>query len=119
DQTAVGPVWSRPRPLSPYFLSKACASLGHTVTSLPSTRRCVHAFAERRNEMADNDFAEFKSALIVGAGAGLSAALARVLTRAGLKVTLASRTIDDLAALQRETGAQAFACDATKEAEVG
>jgi NADP-dependent 3-hydroxy acid dehydrogenase YdfG len=37
--------------------------------------------------MADNDFAEFKSALIVGAGAGLSAALARVLTRAGLKVT--------------------------------
>jgi NAD(P)-dependent dehydrogenase (short-subunit alcohol dehydrogenase family) len=41
-----------------------------------------------------------------------------VLTRAGLKVTLASRTIDDLTALQRETGAQAFACDATKEAEV-
>ena len=68
--------------------------------------------------MADNDFAEFKSALIVGAGTGLSAALARVLTRAGLKVTLASRTIDDLTALQRETGAQAFACDATKEAEV-
>jgi NAD(P)-dependent dehydrogenase (short-subunit alcohol dehydrogenase family) len=68
--------------------------------------------------MADNDFAELKSALIVGAGAGLSAALARVLTRAGLKVTLASRTIDDLTALQRETGAQAFACDATKEAEV-
>ena len=48
----------------------------------------------------------------------MSAALARVLTRAGLKVTLASRTIDDLTALQRETGAQAFACDATKEAEV-
>ena len=68
--------------------------------------------------MADNDFAEFNSALIVGAGAGLSAALARVLTRAGLKVTLASRTIDDLTALQREAGAQAFACDATKEAEV-
>jgi NAD(P)-dependent dehydrogenase (short-subunit alcohol dehydrogenase family) len=68
--------------------------------------------------MADNDFAEFKSALIVGAGSGLSAALARALTRAGLKVTLASRTIDDLAALQRETGAQAFACDATREAEV-
>ena len=68
--------------------------------------------------MADNDFAEFKSALIVGAGSGLSAALARMLTRAGLNVTLASRTIDDLAALQHETGAQAFACDATREAEV-
>jgi len=68
--------------------------------------------------MADNDFAEFKSALIVGAGSGLSAALARMLARAGLNVTLASRTIDDLAALQHETGAQAFACDATREAEV-
>ena len=68
--------------------------------------------------MADNDFAEFKRALIVGAGSGLSAALARTLTRAGLNVTLASRTIDDLAALQHETGAQAVACDATKEAEV-
>ena len=68
--------------------------------------------------MADNDFAEFKSALIVGAGSGLSAALARTLTRAGLNVTLASRTIDDLAALQHETGAAAFACDATREAEV-
>ena len=68
--------------------------------------------------MADNDFAEFKRALIVGAGSGLSAALARTLTRAGLNVTLASRTIDDLAALQHDTGAESFACDATKEAEV-
>lgn len=68
--------------------------------------------------MADHDFAEFKRALIVGAGSGLSAALARTLTRAGLNVTLASRTIDDLAALQHETGAQAVACDATKEADV-
>src|SRR6516162_7809911 len=68
--------------------------------------------------MADNDFAEFKRALIVGAGSGLSAALARTLTRVGLNVTLASRTIDDLAALQHETGAQAVACDATKEADV-
>jgi NAD(P)-dependent dehydrogenase (short-subunit alcohol dehydrogenase family) len=68
--------------------------------------------------MADNDFAEFKRALIVGAGSGLSAALARTLTRAGLKVTLASRTIDDLAPLQHETGAQAVVCDATKEADV-
>jgi NAD(P)-dependent dehydrogenase (short-subunit alcohol dehydrogenase family) len=68
--------------------------------------------------MADDDFAEFKSALIVGAGSGLSASLARVLTRAGLKVTLASRTIDDLAALRSETGAQAMACDATSEGDV-
>jgi NAD(P)-dependent dehydrogenase (short-subunit alcohol dehydrogenase family) len=68
--------------------------------------------------MADNDFSQFKTALIVGAGSGLSAALARTLVRAGLKVALASRTTDDLAALQRETGAQAFACDASRSAEV-
>jgi len=57
-------------------------------------------------------------ALIVGAGAGLSASLTRALTRDGIKVALAARTIDDLAALTRETGARAFACDATRIAEV-
>jgi NAD(P)-dependent dehydrogenase (short-subunit alcohol dehydrogenase family) len=68
--------------------------------------------------MGDNDFKEFKTALIVGAGSGLSAALARTLTRAGLKIALVARTTDDLAALQRETGAQTFACDAAKPSEV-
>ena len=68
--------------------------------------------------MGDNDFKEFKTALIVGAGSGLSAALARTLTRAGLKIALVARTTDDLAALQRETGAQTFACDAAKASEV-
>ncbi len=68
--------------------------------------------------MGDNDFNEFKTALIVGAGSGLSAALARTLTRAGLKIALAARTTDDLAALQRETGAQTLACDAAKTSDV-
>jgi NAD(P)-dependent dehydrogenase (short-subunit alcohol dehydrogenase family) len=70
------------------------------------------------NRMSDNDFASFKTALVVGAGSGLSAALARKLAGAGLKVALAARTPDDLAALQRETGAQAFSCDASKSADV-
>jgi NAD(P)-dependent dehydrogenase (short-subunit alcohol dehydrogenase family) len=60
----------------------------------------------------------FNTALIVGAGAGLSASLARALARDGIGVALAARTTDDLDALAREIGARAFACDATKPAEV-
>jgi NAD(P)-dependent dehydrogenase (short-subunit alcohol dehydrogenase family) len=62
--------------------------------------------------------ATYKSALIVGAGSGLSASLARLLSKAGLKVALASRTTDDLADLVGETGAKAFACDASKQDQV-
>jgi NAD(P)-dependent dehydrogenase (short-subunit alcohol dehydrogenase family) len=61
---------------------------------------------------------KFNTALIVGAGAGLSASLARALTKQGIAVALAARTIDDLAALSRETGARAFACDASQRAQV-
>jgi NAD(P)-dependent dehydrogenase (short-subunit alcohol dehydrogenase family) len=57
-------------------------------------------------------------ALIVGAGAGLSASLARALAKDGLRVALAARTTEDLDALRRETGALAFACDAARRAEV-
>jgi NAD(P)-dependent dehydrogenase (short-subunit alcohol dehydrogenase family) len=62
--------------------------------------------------------ARFDSALIVGAGAGLSASLTRALTKDGIRVALAARTTADLDALTRETGALAFSCDATKRAEV-
>jgi NAD(P)-dependent dehydrogenase (short-subunit alcohol dehydrogenase family) len=65
--------------------------------------------------MADD---RFDTALIVGAGAGLSASLARALAREGIKVALAARTPDDLGALAAETGAGTFACDAAKPAEV-
>jgi NAD(P)-dependent dehydrogenase (short-subunit alcohol dehydrogenase family) len=61
---------------------------------------------------------KFNTALIVGAGAGLSASLARALAKDGLRVALAARTTGDLEALTRETGALAFACDAAKPAEV-
>ena len=61
---------------------------------------------------------EFKTALIVGAGAGLSASLARALAKEGVKVALAARTPGDLEALVRETGAKAFACDASRRPEV-
>src|SRR5262245_29061421 len=58
------------------------------------------------------------TALIVGAGAGLSASLARALAGEGIKVALAARTTSDLAPLEREARAQAFACDASKPADV-
>jgi NAD(P)-dependent dehydrogenase (short-subunit alcohol dehydrogenase family) len=60
----------------------------------------------------------YRTALIVGVGAGLSASLARTFAKAGMTVALAARRPADLAALAKETGGKAFACDATKSAEV-
>jgi NAD(P)-dependent dehydrogenase (short-subunit alcohol dehydrogenase family) len=57
---------------------------------------------------------EKQLALIVGAGSGLSASIARAFAGAGMKVALAARGIDDLGALAAEVGAETFACDATK-----
>jgi len=62
--------------------------------------------------------AKFNTALIVGAGSGLSASLTRALAKEGIKVALAARTPGDLGSLVKETGARAFACDASKRAEV-
>jgi len=64
------------------------------------------------------DAPHYSTALIVGAGSGLSASLARLFAREGLRVALAARGIDKLAGLCRETGARAFACDASKPDEV-
>jgi NAD(P)-dependent dehydrogenase (short-subunit alcohol dehydrogenase family) len=60
----------------------------------------------------------FNTALIVGAGSGLSASLARVLAQEGVKVALAARTPADLEPVVKATGALAFACDASRRAEV-
>lgn len=54
----------------------------------------------------------YRTALIVGAGPGVSASVARRLAQAGLKVGLAARNTDKLADLARETGAETFAVDA-------
>jgi NAD(P)-dependent dehydrogenase (short-subunit alcohol dehydrogenase family) len=60
----------------------------------------------------------YQTALIVGAGSGLSAALARVLAKEGMAVALAARTPGDLGDLAKETGARTFGCDATQRADV-
>ncbi len=51
-----------------------------------------------------------ETALIVGTGAGLSASLARLFHKEGMRVALAARRTDKLAALCTETNARAYAC---------
>jgi NAD(P)-dependent dehydrogenase (short-subunit alcohol dehydrogenase family) len=60
----------------------------------------------------------FNTALIVGAGAGLSAALARALAAEGIKIALAARSTADLADLAKDIGAQVLACDASQRTDV-
>jgi NAD(P)-dependent dehydrogenase (short-subunit alcohol dehydrogenase family) len=60
----------------------------------------------------------FGSVLIVGAGEGLSASLARAFAAGGAAVALAARRPEKLEALCRETGATAHRCDAAEPGEV-
>jgi NAD(P)-dependent dehydrogenase (short-subunit alcohol dehydrogenase family) len=60
----------------------------------------------------------YKTALIVGAGGGLSASLARLFAGEGIRVALAARKIEKLGELCTQTGAKAFACDASNADEV-
>src|SRR6202035_3752793 len=60
----------------------------------------------------------YRTALIVGAGPGISASVARGLAAAGLKVGVAARDIDKLGTLATEIGAQLFAVDASSPAAV-
>ncbi|MGL3212668.1 SDR family NAD(P)-dependent oxidoreductase [Bradyrhizobium sp. BR 1433] len=64
------------------------------------------------------DIPKYKIALIVGAGEGLSASLTRLFSREGIRVALGARSIEKLGALCTETGARAYACDATKAEDV-
>jgi NAD(P)-dependent dehydrogenase (short-subunit alcohol dehydrogenase family) len=59
-----------------------------------------------------------ETALIVGAGSGLSASLARLLAREGVRVALAARNPGKLEGLARDVGALALACDAVDRAQV-
>ena len=60
----------------------------------------------------------YQTALIVGVGSGVSASLARLFNKAGIKVALAARRAANLADLAKETGAMALACDATDRSQV-
>ena len=56
--------------------------------------------------------------LIVGSGPGLSASLARLFKREGMKVALAARNIKKLDGLVKEIDGRAYACDATSPTDV-
>jgi NAD(P)-dependent dehydrogenase (short-subunit alcohol dehydrogenase family) len=57
-------------------------------------------------------------AVVVGAGSGLSASLARRCAADGMAVALAARDADKLADLAAETGARTYVCDADRPDEV-
>lgn len=61
---------------------------------------------------------DYRTALIVGVGSGLSASLARLFAKNGMKVALAARRAANLSALAQEAGAKAFACDSTDKGQV-
>jgi NAD(P)-dependent dehydrogenase (short-subunit alcohol dehydrogenase family) len=61
----------------------------------------------------------YSTALIVGAGPGLGASLARTFAReGGMKVIVAARERDKLEGIAQETGAAWLTCDATQPADV-
>lgn len=58
------------------------------------------------------------SALIVGAGSGLSASLTKLMLKDGMQVALAARSTTKLAEFAEATGARTFNCDAAQHDEV-
>ncbi len=58
------------------------------------------------------------SALIVGAGPGLSASVARLFSSKGLAIALAARSVDKLEDLAVDTNAKCYACDASSRQDV-
>src|SRR3954471_5567564 len=60
----------------------------------------------------------YRSALVVGVGDGLSASVARAFAGAGMRIGLAARNTDKLAALASASKAETFGCDATRPADV-
>ncbi|MBO9453401.1 SDR family NAD(P)-dependent oxidoreductase [Tropicibacter sp. R16_0] len=60
----------------------------------------------------------YKHALIIGAGPGLSASLARLFHANGLRVSLAARKPSDLSGLAKDIQANTYSCNASRHQEV-
>jgi NAD(P)-dependent dehydrogenase (short-subunit alcohol dehydrogenase family) len=63
------------------------------------------------------DTQAYRNALIVGAGPGLGASLARTFQAAGMQLSVAARDVGKLSAL-REAGMRTFSCDASRPDQV-
>ena len=59
-----------------------------------------------------------ETALIVGVGTKLSASVARLCHKQGMKVALAARNVDKQADLAAQTYAKSYACDASQPDDV-
>ena len=68
--------------------------------------------------MATQNTLPYQTALIIGAGVGISASLARAFSQAGLKVGLVARDPAKLETLANETKAAVFSVDASQPAAV-
>ena len=91
---------------------RLCERRGHQLKS-------VHHHAIHSDIHTGAAMTSSPHALIVGAGDGLSASLARILHReGGYRVTLAARRVDKLAALAQALDAATLACDASDAAQV-
>jgi len=62
--------------------------------------------------------AKKENALIIGAGVGVSRSLAVLFANEGMQVAVAARNTDKLSDLVKETGARAYACDASQRDQV-
>lgn len=76
------------------------------------TEESARAAAQSAVGSASPEVSLSGTALIVGAGLGISASVARRLSSAGMKVGLAARNVAKLAPLAAEIGGQSFAVDA-------
>jgi NAD(P)-dependent dehydrogenase (short-subunit alcohol dehydrogenase family) len=104
--------WDQP----PVFASlNASTPRGVPRTIARAAREAVVSGAHSRQILP---MTSYRTALIVGAGSGLSASLARLLSKNGMNIALAARATDKLAALAAETGAQLVACDASQADQV-
>src|SRR3954469_25616732 len=61
---------------------------------------------------------DYKNALIVGAGDGLSASVARAFAGAGMRIALAARNVSKLDKLASALNAGAFTCDVSDRTQV-
>src|SRR6202035_1054620 len=91
------------------------ASGGQT---LSDGRRRVHRARGLEPRVRQRRRSMTEIALIVGTGSRLSASLARLFAKNGMKIALAARKPEKLNALARETGARVYTCDASSRVDV-
>src|SRR5260221_6298780 len=97
--------------------SRSAYGLELTCAHMRPSSACDYRRPATHEELIMTTF-PYRTALIVGAGSGISASVARGLATAGLKVGVAARDVDKLAALAAGTRAGKVTGDASDPAGV-